>query len=121
MTEEMKASRDITDVPYVGRTSDDLVHGIQRHYLRTFGQHKPNNSVHYKYRALACTIRDRLMEDWKNTKEAHEERDKKRVYYLSLEFLMGRALGNAVLNLGLDDETAEALHMLGLDLEEVFD
>jgi starch phosphorylase len=121
MTEEMKASRDITDVPYVGRTSEDLVHGIQRHYLRTFGQHKPNNSVHYKYRALAFTIRDRLMEDWKNTKEAHEERDKKRVYYLSLEFLMGRALGNAVLNLGLDDETTEALHMLGLDLEEVFD
>jgi len=121
MTEEIKEIRDIRDVPPVGKTSDDLVNGIQRHYLRTFGQHKPNNSVDYKYKALACTIRDRLMECWKNTKEAHEEQDKKRAYYLSLEFLMGRALGNAVLNLGLDEQTTEALHKLGLDVEEIID
>ncbi|ATX81648.1 starch phosphorylase [Mariprofundus ferrinatatus] len=121
MTEEIKPIRDIRDVPPVGKTSDDLVNGIQRHYLRTFGQHKPNNSIHYKYKAFATTIRDRLMECWINTKEAHEELDKKRAYYLSLEFLMGRTLGNAVLNLGLDEQATEALHKLGLDLEEIIE
>ncbi|MDQ6955521.1 MAG: glycogen/starch/alpha-glucan phosphorylase [Mariprofundaceae bacterium] len=109
---------DITDVPCVGKTSADLVKGIQRHYLRTLGQHTTSRAAHYKYQAVAFTIRDHLMECWKNTKDAYEEQDGKRAYYLSLEFLMGRALGNAILNLGLDKESTDALHMLGLELEE---
>ena len=119
MTEIVKASHDITDVPRVGHTSNDLINGIQRHYLRTLGQHKSSRSAHYKYQALAFTIRDRLMESWKNTKDAYEEQNGKRAYYLSLEFLMGRAMGNAVLNLGLDEQTRDALHALGLELEEI--
>ena len=120
MTDEIvKAGRDITDVPAAGLESDDLINGIQRHYLRTLGQHKSSRSAHYKYQALAFTIRDRLMENWKNTKEAYEEQDGKRTYYLSLEFLMGRALGNAMLNLGLNDQVTEALYALGLDLEDM--
>lgn len=121
MTKKITPIRDIRDVPAVGRTSDDLINGIQRHYLRTFGQHKPDNATHYKYKALATAIRDRLMECWINTKEAQEAQDKKRAYYLSLEFLMGRALGNAVLNLGLDEEVEKALHDLGLNLEEIIE
>jgi len=109
---------EITDIPCVGKSSKDLVKGMQRHYLRTLGQHTASRSQHYKYQALAFTMRDRLMESWKNTKDAYEEKDGKRAYYLSLEFLMGRALGNAVLNLGLDEQTQEALHMLGMNFEE---
>jgi len=109
---------EITDLPCVGKTSDDLVKGMQRHYLRTLGQHTGSQEPHYKYQALAFTIRDRLMECWRNTKDGYEEKGGKRAYYLSLEFLMGRALGNAVLNLGLDEQTEEALHMLGLGFEE---
>jgi starch phosphorylase len=119
MTETVKASHDITDVPRVGHTSNDLINGIQRHYLRTLGQHKSSRSAHYKYQALAFTIRDRLMESWKNTKDAYEEQNGKRAYYLSLEFLMGRAMGNAILNLGLDEQARDALHALGLELEEI--
>ena len=78
MTEEIKEIRDIRDVPPVGKTRDDLVNGIRRHYLRTFGQHKPNNSVDYKYKALACTIRHRLMQCWNIPTEAHEEQGEKR-------------------------------------------
>ena len=58
------------------------------------------------------------MENWKATKDAYERKDGKRAYYLSLEFLMGRALGNAMLNLGLEAQVEEALHELGLDFEE---
>ncbi|MDQ6953177.1 MAG: glycogen/starch/alpha-glucan phosphorylase [Mariprofundaceae bacterium] len=119
MTEQEARMRRITDVPCVGKTSADLVQGIQRHYLRTLGQHTSSHVKNYKYQALAFAIRDRLMECWKNTKDAYEEQDGKRAYYLSLEFLMGRALGNAVLNLGLDEEVVKALHDLGLDFEEI--
>lgn len=121
MTEKLTATRDITDVPPVGRSSDDLVNGIQRHFLHTLGQSKSCRFNHYQYQALAYSIRDRLMENWKTTKEVAFEQNGKRAYYLSLEFLMGRALGNAVLNLGLDEQTVEALHMLGLDYEEMIE
>jgi len=118
MTKASKPDCDILNAPALGKTSSCLVNGIQRHYLRTLGQHTSSKSNHYKYQALAYTIRDHLMQHWKDTKDAYLEKDGKRAYYLSLEFLMGRALGNAILNLGLDDETAEALHELGLNYEE---
>lgn len=118
MSEITPAFQKITAAPHLAKTSDGLVNGIQRHFLRTLGQHTSSTSNHYRYQAVAYTIRDHLMEGWKNTKDAYEERDGKRAYYLSLEFLMGRSLGNAILNLGLDDETEKALHDLGMDLEE---
>jgi len=121
MTDKKTPQFDIMDVPPVGRTSRDLVAGIQRHYLRTLGQHRATNNRHYKYQALAMSVRDRLMECWRNTKLVQDDHPSKRAYYLSLEFLMGRALGNAILNLGLDEQATEALHMLGLDVEEIFE
>ena len=118
MSDTTSSKYDILDAPALDKTTNGLVNGIQRHYLRTLGQHTSSTSNHYKYQALAYAIRDHLMENWKNTKDAYIEADGKRSYYLSLEFLMGRALGNAILNLGLDDETADALHQLGLSYEE---
>ncbi len=121
MDDKANPAFDIMDVPPVGRTGEDLIRGIQRHYIRTLGRHEPNHISHYKYQALAFTIRDRLMECWRDTKHVNEQHAKRRAYYLSLEFLMGRTLGNAVLNLGLDAQVAEALHGLGMDMEETFD
>jgi len=118
MTTDSMPKQDITDAPSLDKNAAGLVNGIQRHFLRTLGQHTSSTSNHYKYQALAYTIRDHLMENWKKTKDAYIEKDGKRAYYLSLEFLMGRALGNAILNLGLDDETTDALHQLGLSYEE---
>ena len=121
MSKNKQMNRSITDVPRVGQTSDDLINGMQRHFLRTLGLTHASISDHYKYQALALTIRDRLMECWKDTKEAVQEKNGKRTYYLSLEFLMGRALGNAILNLGLDEQTEKALHDLGIDFEEMIE
>jgi starch phosphorylase len=67
----------------------------------------------------AWTIRDRLAERWASTQRRYHEQDAKRVYYLSLEFLMGRALGNALINLDLTEPTMEALDPLGYRLEEL--
>jgi glycogen phosphorylase len=69
------------------------------------------------YHAAAYAVRDRLVERWFETQSAYYQADVKRVYYLSLEFLLGRALIHNVLNLGARDAYTEALRSLGIDLE----
>jgi starch phosphorylase len=69
------------------------------------------------HHALAYAVRDRLMERWFRTQSAYYTADVKRVYYLSLEFLLGRALVANVLNLGARDAYTAALRSLGYDLE----
>jgi starch phosphorylase len=69
------------------------------------------------YQALAYAVRDRLMERWFRTQSAYYQADAKRVYYLSLEFLMGRALILNVINLGARDAYLHAMQRLGYDLE----
>ena len=73
----------------------------------------------YTYKALAWTLRDRLMTDWMNTYARRDLPGKRRAYYLSLEFLIGRALSNHVLNLGLDASARAALQGFSHTLEEV--
>jgi len=68
---------------------------------------------------VTYTVRDRLIERWMETMRTYYREDSKRVYYLSLEFLTGRALINSLLNLGVLDEYRAALDELGLDLEEI--
>lgn len=72
-----------------------------------------------RYNALVLTIRDRLIERWLKTKREHRNRKVKTVYYLSFEFLMGRAIGNNVLNLGFEENIREALGELGFSWEKL--
>src|SRR5262245_22114981 len=62
-----------------------------------------------RYHALALAIRDRLIERWIATQQTHHKNKVKRIYYLSLEFLMARLLGNNVINLGMEEICREAL------------
>src|SRR5260370_24138806 len=71
------------------------------------------------YHALAFAVRDRIMERWFATQDAYYRQDVKRVYYLSLEFLLGRLLVSNIINLGAEDAYADAVRSLGLDLEQV--
>ncbi len=71
------------------------------------------------FTSFALAVRDCLTARWIRTQQEYYNKDAKRVYYLSMEFLTGRALGNAVTNLGIWNESIEALHKLGLDLEEL--
>ncbi len=72
-----------------------------------------------RYIALSRAIRDRLIDRWIETQQAHHDDRVKRVYYLSLEFLMGRALGNNVINFKLMNAVEKALDQLGVDFEEL--
>src|SRR5207302_9264260 len=71
--------------------------------------------------SLALTVRDRLIERWIATQQRYYKRDAKRVYYLSAEFLMGRALANNLLNLGLHDTALEAMRMMGLEIADLLE
>ncbi len=73
----------------------------------------------YTYQSLAWTLRDRIMSDWMNSYAARDQPGKRRGYYLSLEFLIGRSLANHVLNLGLETPVQEALQRFGQSLETV--
>jgi len=73
----------------------------------------------YTYQALAWTLRDRIMPDWMNTYARRDVPGNRRAYYLSLEFLIGRALSNHVLNLDLDEASRNALEGFSHTLEEV--
>ncbi len=70
------------------------------------------------YDSAAHTIRDHVVERWVKTASAYNDEDPKRIYYLSLEFLIGRMMSNAALNLGINDELDKGLKSLGHSLEE---
>jgi starch phosphorylase len=72
-----------------------------------------------RFFAVANAVRDRMMRRWIQTQQAYYRKDAKRVYYLSLEFLMGRALENNLLNLGIFDSMRVALADLGLELADL--
>ena len=109
----------LTDLPPLPMDVPRLMDDFRHYYTYNLGRDKYCRSIHYHYKALALSVRDRLMERWKNTRYAHLESDCKRGYYLSLEFLMGRTLGNAMLNLGITDAATQALHELGIELEDL--
>ena len=71
------------------------------------------------FTSLAMTVRDRLIEKWIATQQTYYHKDAKRVYYLSLEFLIGRTLGNSLINLDIQDAACSAVADLGHDLEEL--
>ena len=73
------------------------------------------------FQAVAYAVEDVIMDNWMATQEAYEKQDPKIVYYMSMEFLMGRALGNNIINLKAEKEIREALDELGFDLDVIED
>ncbi|EGW30147.1 uncharacterized protein SPAPADRAFT_144470 [Spathaspora passalidarum NRRL Y-27907] len=90
-----------------------------KHVETSLGRSMYNCDDLAAYQAASNTIRDALIIDWANTQQKQTIQDGKRVYYLSLEFLMGRAMDNALINLKCENNTRQSLNELGFNLEDV--
>ncbi len=112
---------ELLQTPSLPMTSDAILQDFTHYFGRMLGRRTIRTESPYLYQAVVFTTRDRIMERWAKTRLAMERDHVRRVSYLSLEFLMGRLLHNALLSVGIEDETREALGRLGLDLESVFD
>uniref|UniRef100_A0A8C1RGZ5 Alpha-1,4 glucan phosphorylase n=1 Tax=Cyprinus carpio TaxID=7962 RepID=A0A8C1RGZ5_CYPCA len=97
----------------------ELKQGFNRHLHFTLVKDRNVATPRDYYFALAHTVRDHLVGRWIRTQQFYYEADPKRVYYLSLEFYMGRALQNTMINLGLQNACDEAIYQLGLDMEDL--
>ncbi len=96
-----------------------LLASVQSHLLYSQGKDQYSATVHDQFTSLALAVRDRLVEHWSATQQRYYKKDVKRVYYLSAEFLMGRALYNNLLNLELLQSARDALKMAGLSLADL--
>ncbi len=103
----------------VSLCSNDLQKTITHHLLSSLGRDPERANKRDLYRALSLTIRDVLLEQWIRTQKAYYDKKQKRVYYLSLEFLVGRSLGNSLINLGYYQQIKDVLGKMGFDLAEI--
>ena len=115
----MTQERNTPAIAPPGRDSESLVKDFQNYFSHTLGRYNYRQPPHYEFIAMALSLRDRLMAGTNNTRHQYEKLDSRRVCYLSMEYLIGRSLRNAALNLDLDREVLEALEQLGLDAEEI--
>jgi starch phosphorylase len=119
--EKSTPKANITKLPALGMGKKDFIADFKRHYSHCLGRDVLCRSPHYAYEALSLAVSDRLIERWKQTHTTYREKDCKKAYYISMEFLMGRALSNAMLNLGVTNDVEKALYDLGLDMEELIE
>jgi glycogen phosphorylase len=96
-----------------------IIKSFLEHLEYTLGKDKYSATKYDGFNALAYAVRDHLVERWLDTQQAYYNSDDKRVYYISMEFLMGRALGNSLINLGLLNEYRDAVTSLGYDFEDI--
>lgn len=94
---------------------------VSRHLHYTLGKDVYSATNRDWFSAVVYTVRDYLMEKWLETHRSYHYEDAKRVYYLSMEFLIGKTLANSLINTGMEEELRTALMDQGLDLDEIFD
>ncbi len=116
MTQALKNNNSVAPL---GMDEKQVADDLNRHFSLTLGRDEVIESHRYLFNALALTVRDRLVERWRSTRDRYREEKPKRINYLSMEFLMGRALTNAVINLDLEGPVRNALAHYGCTLEEV--
>src|SRR5262252_3002595 len=104
----VSGARTVTPEGRAGADVRPFKRAVMDHLLFTCARDRRDASAHDLYRAMAHAVRDRLVHRWLATQRTYDERDVKRVYYLSSEFLTGRSLGLCMLNMGLY-EIAETL------------
>ena len=96
---------------------EDVKENVKNLYRKTLDE----ASQQEIFQAVSYTVKDVIIDDWLATQKAFDKQDPKMVYYMTMEFLMGRALGNNMINLKMYKEVKEALGEIGLNLDEIED
>jgi len=94
-----------------------VLYNVKTLYRKTLEEATPQQI----FQAVSYAVKDQIVENWMNTQKAYEKEDPKMVYYMSMEFLMGRALGNNMINMQAYKPVKDALDELGLDLNVIED
>jgi starch phosphorylase len=100
-------------------TTMRVIKSFLEHIEYTLGKDKYTAVDRDIFNALSYAVRDRLVERWLDTQQAYYHKDPKRVYYVSMEFLMGRYLENSLINMGLLDDYRNAMESLGYDFDRI--
>ncbi|HVW64577.1 MAG TPA: glycogen/starch/alpha-glucan phosphorylase [Nitrosospira sp.] len=117
MTHSLKKS--IFEHEKVGLDVDSIKHSLSNSLIYSVGKDARTATDRDRFFAAAYMVRNRLIDRWMETMSSYYDNDVKRVYYFSLEFLIGRTLMNSVQNLGFDPQFREALQELGIDVDAV--
>lgn len=104
---------------HAGMSQAAIIASLTNHLVYSNSKNLPNATTRDWFQTTAHVLRDRLVERWMATMQRYYEQNTKRIYYLSLEFLVGRTLSNAMLNLELDTPLKAALYELGQQYEKV--
>jgi starch phosphorylase len=115
----LAAAKPVADFPFdaPGRDLESLKHAIANKLMFTVGKDPKVARPEDWLNAAAYAVRDQLVERWMKTTRAQYAQDAKRVYYMSMEFLIGRTFGNAMLALGLRERVRHALMDFGVDMD----
>ncbi len=100
---------------------DNFIDSVKDNLKSLFRQTLEEATKEQLFQAVSATVKDVIMDNWFLTQNAYDKQDPKTVYYMSMEFLMGRALGNNLINLGAYGEVKAALEELGIDLNALED
>ncbi len=115
------STRIIVEDDRTGISDTTLRRAYQDHVMYTRGYTPEGAGPRDRYIALASVIRDRVVQRWIATRRTYRDRDPKRAYYLSAEFLMGRMLLSNLVNLGLLDKFRALAQSMGFDLEDLME
>ncbi len=109
------------NISFKGMKTEDIRCGILNNIEYNIGKDKTSLTAYDEYMGFCYTIRERIIERWIKSTQSYRKENAKYTYYLSMEFLMGRLLGDNIMNLQLEKPCDEAMRQLGLDIEELFD
>jgi glycogen phosphorylase len=107
----------VSELDYLKGDVSSLKESIIKHLHYTLAKDKYTATKRDLYLAIAYTVRDQMVGRWIKTQQQYYDADSKRVYYLSMEFLIGRTLENSLVNLGLLENCRKAVHDLGFNLD----
>ena len=117
---KLLSTKGITELEKLPADSETLADDFQRYLTRHLGR-SIQGVPFYLFEAFSLTVRDHIMTDWRNTWKIYEKKGVRKAYYMSLEFLIGRSLGNHLLNLGIENNSKEAINKFALDMEDIID